>query len=349
MPRKRLKISVLIPAHNEEKMISACILSCLKQTRKPDQILVVDDGSTDGTSEILKKYKDKITLIRIPKATGNKSKAQELGIKKVTGDIFIATDGDTIIDKNFIKLVEQDFKNDKDLSVVAGYVKSTKYNFLTSLREIDYTIGQDIYKRAQSTIGFVLVVPGCAGVFKTSLFRDGTINFEHDTLTEDLDFTYKINKAGLKIKFNRRAVVYTQDPDTLSSYINQMRRWYGGGWQNLKKHFDVSVTKPSAALMLSMSYIEGFMSPLLFFVVPFLNMVFFLKLLVLYLVSNIVMGIYSSIKKGRIDLLLYSPLGVILTYINAYVFFEQFFKEMILNKKSMKWFHPERRSEVIKV
>lgn len=65
-----MKISILLPAHNEEKSIRACIDSCLNQTRKPDQILVINDGSTDGTSKILRTYGKKVDVININPASG---------------------------------------------------------------------------------------------------------------------------------------------------------------------------------------------------------------------------------------------------------------------------------------
>lgn len=68
-----MKISILIPAHNEEKSIKKCLESCLNQTRMPDEIVVVNDGSTDKTAEILAGFGDKIKVVYVPKATGNKS------------------------------------------------------------------------------------------------------------------------------------------------------------------------------------------------------------------------------------------------------------------------------------
>lgn len=340
--KNNLTFSILIPAHNEEKMISSCVDSCLAQTRKPDEIIVINDGSTDKTAEILHTYGSQITVISIDKATGNKSKAQEIGVRYVTTDILIATDGDTILDKNFVKHIEAEFEADRDTAVVMGYVQSTRHNTLTALREIDYTIGQDLYKTAQQYLNFILVIPGCAGAFKTELFRNGVITFDHDTLTEDLDFSYKINQLGLPIKFNHEAKVYTQDPPTLHSYINQMRRWYGGGWQNLKKHYPIIINNPKAGLILSTTYLEGLVLSSLLIVTPFINIVLFFKLILSFIIIGTILGIYASIRKSRLELLIVSPLFSFLSLINAYILIEQFVKEIILNKKDMNWFHPER-------
>lgn len=330
-------------------MIRQCVDSCLAQTRRPDEIVVVNDASTDNTPIILKEYGDQILVVTTEVATGNKSRAQELGLRFVTGDIVMATDGDSVLHPQFLELVEKDFMNDPELSVVAGYVESMKHNLLTALREIDYTLGQDLYKRAQACANFVLVIPGCAGAFKTELFKDGTINFEHDTLTEDLDFTYKLNLKHKKIKYNTQAIVFTQDPPTLSSYANQMRRWYGGGWQNLRKHKRVFLEKPSAALILSTTYLEGLLFSCVLFIIPFINTILFFQVILFYIVSNFLVGSYAAFRKKRVGLLLASPFMLIFNFLNSYIFLEQFVKEIILNKKNMVWFHPERSDMIAPV
>jgi N-acetylglucosaminyltransferase len=140
-----LTIAILVPAYNEEQMIRSCLDSCLNQTRPADQIIVVNDGSTDRTGAILASYGSKITVLTNHTPTGNKSLAQEIGIAAVTSTIFIATDGDTILDKNFVAEVEKSFRENESISAFAGQVQSTAFNYLTAIREIDYVIGQDIY------------------------------------------------------------------------------------------------------------------------------------------------------------------------------------------------------------
>lgn len=335
-------ISVLIPCYNEEETIASCIHSCLSQTRPPDKIVVVNDGSTDNTARVLESFKREITIVSLPTPSGNKSRAQEAGLPYITSDIVIMTDADTVLDPHFIEYIEKDFIEYPDLSVVAGYVKSSKDNLLTALRDIDYTIGQDVYKTAQASLNFILVIPGCAGAFKTSLFREGIINFEHDTLTEDLDFTYKLNKASCAIRFNRRAIVYTSDPFTLASYAKQMRRWYGGAWQNLKKHYDVIFKLPSAALILPLFYAEGLIFSVAFFSLPFINLAIFLKTVFLYICVETIISIYAAIRRKRWELALCGPAYLIFVTINTYIFIEQFIAECLLKKNNMVWFHPER-------
>ena len=98
-----MRVTLFVPCYNEEKLIEKSIESWLAQSRPADEIIVVDDSSTDNTPQILARYKDKIKIVRTPKNTGNKSYAQEFGLQFVTGEIFVTTDGDTLLDKDFIK------------------------------------------------------------------------------------------------------------------------------------------------------------------------------------------------------------------------------------------------------
>ena len=336
-----MKTCIIIPCHNEEKSIRACVESCLAQTRPPDQILVVNDGSTDNSGKILAEFGNKIKVITIPIATGNKSHAQERALEYVISDIFIATDGDTILDTHLVEEIEKSFTLHPNAVAVGGYVRSLQHNWLTACRELDYIVGQNLYKVAQASIGALFVIPGCAGAFKTEIFKK-YIHFDHDTLTEDLDFTYKLHENYFEIVYNKNAIAYTQDPATISEYVNQMRRWYCGGWQNLKKHYSL-IKKPSNSLQLSLTYAEGIIFSVVLFLLPLVNIKTFLYLLVPYLLFVVILGAYAAIIRKRIDLLLYSPTYVALIFINAWIFLEQFWKEIVLQKSNLVWFHPERR------
>ncbi len=335
-----MKISVLIPCHNEERTIERCILSYLNQTRKPDEIIVVDDASTDESPALLKHFSaEEVKVIRTPKNTGNKSYAQEVGFASITGDIFITTDADSVLHPRFIEEVLKNFEDPK-VAAVGGYVRSMRYNWLTACRAFEYATGQNLHKLAQSYLNFMFVIPGAAGAFRTDIFKKH-LHFDHDTITEDLDFTYKLHWNRMRIAYNRNAVVYTQDPTTLKNYVNQMRRWYGGGWQNLMKHYSI-VTRPAQALELSLIYIEGLVFSILIFLIPLLNLEFALNFVFSYLVVAFILAAYAANKERRVELAFVPLPYIIIIYINAYIFLEQFVREVILKQKNLVWFQPER-------
>jgi cellulose synthase/poly-beta-1,6-N-acetylglucosamine synthase-like glycosyltransferase len=336
-----MKITLMIPAYNEELTIRECILSCLSQMRRPDQIIVVNDGSTDSTSRIVEDFASDVQLVSTPKNTGSKSRAQEYGLSFVTGDILVMTDADTILSPNFIQYVEEDFK-DPSIHAVAGYIKSVPHNWLTACRELDYIIGQDVHKQAQSNLNSVVVIPGCGAAFRVETFKK-EITFEHDTLTEDLDFTYKLHNKNLRIYYDKRAVVYTQDPATLSAYVNQTRRWIGGGWQNLVKHFGVIRQRQGHALEIGLIYVEGMIFGLLFFILPIINVIYFLDFLIGYFTVAFLIGTYGVMRRKRWDLLLYAPLFPFVLILNSLIFLEQFFLRVVMKKDAKGWFKVNRR------
>lgn len=347
---KKMRISILIPAHNEELSIAACIQSCLNQSRMPDEIIVVNDGSTDRTGEILAAFKEDITnvygnlisVVTIPVATGSKSYAQEYGLKFITGDIFIATDGDTVLHHDFVKYVEEDFR-DESVSAIAGYVRSMKYNWLTACRAVEYVIGQNIHKLAQHHINFLFVISGAAGAFRTRDFLR-YVHFGHDTLTEDLDCTYSFHEQGLKILYDKRVVAFTQDPVNIHSYINQIRRWFGGGWQCLIKHRKLVFSEPRAAFEISLMYGENIAFSILLFLLPFLSLSYFAFFIFMYLAVWHILAVFAAWKEKRPELILVPISYLFLTYINAYIFLEQMVRVVFLRQNKLAWFHPKRVS-----
>jgi len=335
-------ISILIPAYNEEKSIAQCINSCLAQSRPADEIVVVNDGSTDNTLEILKSFGNKIKIINLKENTGNKSKAQEIGLKYIKNDVFITVDADTRLSKNFVSEILKSFYK-RDIIAVCGMVESEKGNWITKVREINYLIGQTIYKRAQGIIGALFVLSGCASAFKTKEFKR-TITFDHDNVTEDLDFTYKLKLANKKLDFNNKAIVYTQDPNNFHSYFKQLYRWYSGGWTCLKKNYRI-LSKPNNALILSLIYIEGFLMGALFLFVPLLLLLgvkIFLSFLVLQFFIVFVCLTYGVFKYKKFSLYFYLPHHYFLGLADKSIFVGTFFKEILLNKKNLHWQRADR-------
>jgi cellulose synthase/poly-beta-1,6-N-acetylglucosamine synthase-like glycosyltransferase len=337
-----MKLSLLIPCFNEEKSIEACIQSCLLQTRKFDEIIFIDDCSTDSSPDILLAYSAPgyIVTKRTPQNTGNKSTAQEFGLQFVTGNVFVTTDADTVLDSYFAEEIEKSFLRE-EVVAVAGHVKSLDYNWLTLCRAFEYAIGQHINKLAQSYVNYIFIMPGAASAFRTDVFRM-YVKFDHDTITEDLDFTYKLHKENFKIIYNDRAVSYTEDPTTLSNYTNQIRRWFGGGWQNLMKHFGTVFTGPVRAFELSLIYTEGIVFSLLAFILPVVNLVLTLWLLLLYLAITSIFGIWAAFKEKRPMLAFVAFPYAVLLYVNSYIYLEQFIKVVILNHKNLIWFEQDR-------
>lgn len=121
-----------------------------------------------------------------------------------------------------------------------------------------------------------------------------------------------------------------------------MRRWYGGGWQNLLKHHRI-IQSPIKAFELSLIYVEGVTFSVLLFIIPLLNLWLGVRLLASYLVAALFFGVWAARKAKRWDLVVAPIPYMFLLYVNSYVFLEQFIVEALWKKKTLKWFKPERK------
>lgn len=335
-----MKISILIPARNEEMSIRKCIDSCLNQIRRADQILFINDGSTDKTGEILASYGNLLDVHTFEKPSGNKSFAQEEGLKYVTGDIVVMSDADSVLDSKFVETVEKRFDN-PEIAAVAGRVQSLKHNWLTACRAIEYTMSQYIHKVAQNHIGYIFVLPGAAVAFRTSILKD--IKFKHSTVCEDLDITYILNEQGKMLVYDTKAVVRTSDPYTIGSYISQIRRWHVGGAECLRDHWQILFRNPRAAVEVSLIYFSTIISAFLLVLLPLISMKFFLMYIVTaFLVFALFCATISAIVDRRPLLILYSIPFMLIIVLNNYVIAESIFKVFFRKRTQMAWVSPKR-------
>ena len=246
------KITIIIPAHNEEIGIENAIKSVIGTEYNNKEIIVIDDGSTDNTYRIAKKYSDQhlVKLIRRDKASGSKAAALNYGSVYATGDLILCMDGDTVMEPQSLHRIVGQF-NDDDVLAVAGNVriaggdpgpdKLPVHNLLTKLQSYEYLVAMELGRRF-STLGFttiVSIISGAFGVFRKSVF-ESVGKYDKDTITEDFDLTLKMLKrkdSGKNIiTFLGDAVAWTYCPSKLSSWIKQRERWAFGEYTTLRKH-----------------------------------------------------------------------------------------------------------------
>ncbi len=122
-----------------------------------------------------------------------------------------------------------------------------------------------------------------------------------------------------------------------------MKRWYGGGWQNLVKHRNIAFRKAGNALELSLAYMEGLTFSALVFMLPIINFSFFGYFLFTYALVLAAFALYSTMARKRLDLLFYFPTYLFLMFLNSFILLVTFFREVVLRKKDDEWFKPERR------
>jgi cellulose synthase/poly-beta-1,6-N-acetylglucosamine synthase-like glycosyltransferase/spore germination protein YaaH/peptidoglycan/xylan/chitin deacetylase (PgdA/CDA1 family) len=230
-------VSVLVPAYNEEQTIAMTISALQKSNHKRFEALVINDGSTDKTAEIvekLSKLDDRIILIN--KENGGKSSALNLGMRLAKYDIVVTIDGDTILQAQAIDELIKPF-NDKKVDAVCGNIEvGNVCNALTAFQALEYITAQNFDRNALEEVNAINVVPGATGAWRRKKIMD-LGGYEDDTLTEDADLTIRLLAAGGKIVYAHNARSFTEAPQTLSALAKQRFRWSFGTFQCLAKHY----------------------------------------------------------------------------------------------------------------
>ena len=235
-PTSYPKMSVLVPAYNEEKVIRTTIESLLSTDYPDKEIIVIDDGSKDMTLEIASHYKDKVKVLH--KENGGKASALNTGLLYATGSIIVILDADTIIGHSALRHIAKSFSNE-NVAAVAGNIKiRNRMNCLTWCQALEYLSGIQIMRRGLDYFGAITIVPGALGAFKKSKLEEAGA-YHNDTLVEDFDATLKVLRSGMIISGSNMATAYTQAPQKLRDFYKQRKRWYRGNLQVLRRHSDI--------------------------------------------------------------------------------------------------------------
>ncbi|WP_459500664.1 glycosyltransferase [Bacillus sp. C1] len=229
-------VSVVIAAYNEEKVITKTIRSILDSDYSEFEVIVVDDGSKDGTSKVIQEAFHKHPKVHlIQKENGGKSSAMNLGFQKSRGEIIVTLDADTIIAQDAISLMIRHFE-DHNVAAVSGNVKvGNRRNLLTTWQHVEYITGFNLERRAFDELHCITVVPGAIGAWrKKNVLESGYLS--EDTLAEDTDLTITFLRQGHRIVYEEKAYAYTESPEDVKSLIKQRYRWTYGTLQCLWKH-----------------------------------------------------------------------------------------------------------------
>ena len=244
MPKVLPSISVIVPAYNEELLLARTLDSLIECDYPSKEVIVIDDGSKDGTYRIAARYaintrrSDKTKFIVARKENGGKASAINFALRFATGEIVIVVDADSIIGRDALKEMVKNFTG-PDVVAVGGNVKvMNRWNLLTKCQALEYITGINLLKRAFDFLGVVMIVPGALGAFRKKALMDMG-SYDTNTLTEDFDATLKVLKSGNAVQASSDAISYTEGPTTLKDLYKQRIRWNRGNLQTMLKHSDV--------------------------------------------------------------------------------------------------------------
>ncbi|SEK69748.1 bifunctional polysaccharide deacetylase/glycosyltransferase family 2 protein [Streptacidiphilus jiangxiensis] len=225
--------TVIVPAYNESAGIEAAVRSLVAQDH-PVEILVVDDGSSDGTADIAESLGlPGVRVIR--KENGGKPSALNTGIANSSFDLLVMVDGDTVFEPDAVRKLIQPFA-DPEVGAVSGNAKVVnRGGLLGRWQHIEYVVGFNLDRRLFDLAECMPTVPGAVGGFrKEALMRVGGL--AEDTLAEDTDLTMALCRDGWRVVYEEGAVAWTEAPASLGALWKQRYRWCYGTMQAMWKH-----------------------------------------------------------------------------------------------------------------
>ena len=230
VPTALPSFSVIVAGHNEALSLPTCVRSILEQTaampRRRCEIIVVDDGSTDGTAGVISDLQQQGLIdVGLSLATrGGKSAATNLALAQCKHDFIIIVDADTTFDRDAFEHLLRGF-DDPKVGAVGGnlFVRNPDESLTTTYQDMEYRISISLGRRVSSMLDLLAVVSGAFGAFRRSAL-DSVGGFDVE-VGEDADITMKLRSAGWRVVFEPHARAGTDVPATVMSLIHQRLRW----------------------------------------------------------------------------------------------------------------------------
>jgi len=236
-------VTILIPAHNEEKVIGRLLQRITELTYPKDkmQVIIVNDASSDQTGAIADDYQNRYPFVEVlnrDKRDGGKGKASAMnfGFRKSTGEIVLCFDADYYPQKDIVEKLTKEFIDPK-VGAVQGrvVVLNEPQNIVTRLVALERIGGYRVDQEARDDLGLIVQFGGTVGGFRSSLLRS-LHGWDETVLAEDTDLTFRIYLAGYRIPYNIDAECYEEAVDNWKAYRQQRYRWAKGHIQCFFKH-----------------------------------------------------------------------------------------------------------------
>ena len=229
-------VAVIIPAFNEEAVICKSIRAMLASRMTKFEIIVVDDGSSDGTSDVVRSTFARTSRVRVlRKPNGGKAEALNYGLRHTSAEIVVALDADTIFHPEAMGWLLRRFDDPRVAAVAGATVVGNTDNLITRFQALEYVTSQNLDRRALELVNSITVVPGAIGAWRRKAIVAAG-GYSSETLAEDADLTIRLERLGWRVCYEPNAVARTEAPDTIAAFVKQRFRWMFGTLQAAFKH-----------------------------------------------------------------------------------------------------------------
>lgn len=251
-PQKPPFVSAVVPAHNEALVIEATVRALARQSYPQHrfEIVIIDDGSSDGTGELvedLARLYPNVMLVRIPVGKGGKGKSRtlNLGMEAASGEIIAVFDADNTPERDFLLLAVKTLILDKKLIAVNGKVRTRNHSasWLTRFINLEFIYFQWLFQGGRWYWFRLSTLMGTGYV----IYRDAleTLGgFDEASLVDDTEMSLRIFKGGFRIRWVPYAVTWEQEPEEFSVWLRQRTRWVQGNFSVILKYLAAGLRKP---------------------------------------------------------------------------------------------------------
>jgi cellulose synthase/poly-beta-1,6-N-acetylglucosamine synthase-like glycosyltransferase len=305
-------VSVILSTHNEKETILLTLRSLFEQTYPNLEIVVVDDGSTDGTHEVCRPLAGRglIRLLRTPCRMG-KSSAVNMAARVARGSFMVILDSDCTLDREAIQRALTRFSDPSVGGVSCNVrVRNGRGSIIRRMQEIEYLLSINLGRRFTSGTDTLFIISGVFGVMRKDIYE--RLEGMDIGPAEDLDLTIKIRKTGFKVRFAPDAVCYSNVPASLGGFVRQRLRWERGIVTiPLRKHRNIAHIRWSDR---NFSSFAGWCDIFLFqFLLPCILPIYFMYMMIFYpqLLVSILLITYLAY-----TLITWINLGLILVFLS---------------------------------
>jgi biofilm PGA synthesis N-glycosyltransferase PgaC len=252
-PLRYPPLTVLVPAYNEAAMIGETLRSLAQQSYPGKiEVIVIDDGSTDGTADVVRAQPD--PRLRLLQAGRNLGKAAALnrGLALASHELIVTVDADSWLHRDALRLLAAAYLDGPShMRAVAGavFVTNGRASWVARLQYWDYFHGIAATKRVQAAYGAALVAQGAFSIYQRNMLLD--IGGWPDSVGEDIVMTWAILKRGWSVGYAEDAICFTHVPETLGALRRQRARWARGLVEAFRHHPGLLVKRRLATFLVS--------------------------------------------------------------------------------------------------